>query len=516
MQAGYFKKVAGPRSLRLRGIWTVVAAIMFAPAAAYFQVSARAALILPAWLGDHMVVQAGQPIALEGGGASRGDVTVSVGEERVRATVTGDRWTAVLPARKASAESFVIRIEAGAEVVEIKDVLAGEVLLCAGQSNMDMAVSRMDTAEQELTDADRLGGVLRLLDFTACNPGKRAMTPAELARLAEGRVYEGRWAVASGAAASTFSAVGWSVARRVQHELGVPVGVVDVSVGGSPMMAWMSPAAIERVEPGFDLTMWRTNPRYPPFARERGGDHLRSAKAEAAIANHPFAPGSLRRQMPWAAGARFRTLLWYQGETDAELQDAKANAAALDALLDGFRTHFGPDAPPVCMVQLPRMNRPGWAEFREVQQKAADARDDVDLVPAIDTGDPVDVHPRDKAPVAERMASIVLARIQNRPLPVFPRLGKVRFEEDGRAIVEITGADRLTREGPGESSGFALAGADRVFHPARAEAAGAVIILHSPDVPRPVALRYAWEPVPRVVWRNETGHPLSPGRTDDW
>ena len=196
--------------------------------------------------------------------------------------------------------------------------------------------------------------------------------------------------------------------------------------------------------------------------------------------------------------------------------DARASAATLDALLDGFRTHFGPDAPPACMVQLPRMNRPGWVEFREVQQKAADARDDVDLVPAIDTGDPVDVHPRDKAPIAERMAAIVLARIQNRPLPVFPRVGKVRFEEDGRAMVEITHAERLTREGPGEISGFALAGADRVFHPARAEAAGAVLTLHSPNAPRPVAMRYAWEPVPLVVWRNETGHPLSPARTDDW
>ena len=203
MQAGYFKKVAGPRSLRLRGIWTVVAAIMFAPAAAYFQVSARAALILPAWLGDHMVVQTGQPVFLEGGGASGGEVTISVGEERVRATVTGDRWTAVLPARKASAESFVIRIEAGAEAVEIKDVLAGEVLLCAGQSNMDMAVSRMDTAEQELADADRLGGVLRLLDFTACNPGKRALTETELSQLAEGRVYDGRWTVAGRASTAT-------------------------------------------------------------------------------------------------------------------------------------------------------------------------------------------------------------------------------------------------------------------------------------------------------------------------
>lgn len=515
MQAGYSGKMAGPWRLRLRGVWTVFAAILFA-AVGNFATPTRAALTLPPWLGDHMVVQAGTPVFLEGGGASGGEVTVSVGEERVRATVAGDRWTARLPARKASAEAFVIRIEAGAEVLEIKDVLAGEVLLCAGQSNMDMPVSRMDTADQELTDADRLGAVLRLLDFTACNPGKRVMTAAELAQLAEGRVYEGRWTVAGRASAFTFSGLGWSVARRVQRELGVPVGVVDVSVGGSPMMAWMSAAAIERAAPGFVPTDWRVNPFYPPFARDRGGLHLRTATAEAAITNHPYAPGSLLRQLPWTPATRFRGLLWYQGETDAELQDANANEATLDALLDGFRAHFAPDAPPVCMVQLPRMNRPGWVEFREVQQKAADARDDVDLVPAIDTGDPKDVHPRDKAPIAERMASIVLARIQDHPLPVFPRIGKVRFEEDGRAIVEIIGADRLTREGPGEASGFALAGADRVFHPARAEAAGAVLTLHSPDVPRPVAMRYAWEPVPLVVWRNQTGHPLSPARTDDW
>ncbi|MFO1490399.1 MAG: sialate O-acetylesterase [Kiritimatiellia bacterium] len=477
---------------------------------------ARAALTLPAWLGDHLVVQAGQPVHLEGSSDQGGLVIVSAGDERVTSTMTGTRWTATLAARKASTEAFSIRIEAGAESVTIQDVLTGEVLLCAGQSNMDMPVARMETAAGELEDADRLGGVLRLLDFTACNPGKRAMTPAELGRLAEGRVYEGRWTVASRASASTFSAVGWSVARRVQHELGVPVGVVDVSVGGSPMMAWMSPESVAHAAPGFVPADWRTNPRYPPFARDRGGLHLRPATAEAEVANHPYAPGSLLRQLPWTPAARFRALLWYQGETDAELLDAKANAATLDALLDGFRTHFGPDAPPVCMVQLPRMNRPGWVEFREVQQKAADARDDVDLVPAIDTGDPADVHPRDKAPIAERLASIVVARIQGRPLPVFPRVGKVRFEEDGRAIVEITGADRLTREGPGESSGFALAGADRVFHPAQAEAAGAMMILHSPDVPRPVAMRYAWEPAPLVVWRNETGHPLSPARTDDW
>ena len=516
MQEGYSGKMAAPGRLRLRGVWTAAAAMIFATAAANVAGSARAALTLPAWLGDHMVVQAGEPMYLEGGTTPGVEVVINSGDTRVRAKVTGDHWTAVLTPRKASADAFVIRVEAGQEAVEIKDVLAGEVLLCAGQSNMDMAVSRMDTAEEELADADRFAGAVRMLDFNACNPGGRGLTAQELDRLAEGRVYEGRWTVSSRASVATFSGLGWSVARRVQRELGVPVGVVDVSVGGSPMMAWMSPASIERAVPGFVMTEWRTDPRHPPFARERGGAHLRSASAEAAIANHPFAPGSLLRQMPWPPAARFRALLWYQGETDAGLLDARASTTTLEALLDGFRTHFGPTAPPVCMVQLPRMNRPGWVEFREVQQKAADARDDVDLVPAIDTGDPVDVHPRDKAPIAERMASIVLARLQGRTLPVFPRVGKVRFEEDGRAIVEVTGAERLTREGPGDTSGFELAGADRIFHPARAEAAGTVFTLHSLDVPHPIALRYAWEPVPLVVWRNETGHPLSPARTDDW
>ncbi|OPZ08358.1 MAG: hypothetical protein BWZ10_02677 [candidate division BRC1 bacterium ADurb.BinA364] len=137
---------------------------------------------------------------------------------------------------------------------------------------------------------------------------------------------------------------------------------------------------------------------------------------------------------------------------------------------------------------------------------------------AIDVGDFNDIHPKDKAPVGERLALAARAVAYGEPIAYTgPMLETIKFME-GKAILRFTGAEGgLAANGGGELKGFEIAGEDRQFVPARAELAGeSVIAVSSPQVSRPAAVRYAWSNWPECNLICKAGLPASPFRTDDW
>jgi sialate O-acetylesterase len=214
-------------------------------------------------------------------------------------------------------------------------------------------------------------------------------------------------------------------------------------------------------------------------------------------------------------------VIWYQGEANAER--AHQYRKLLPALIGDWRKIFRQDDLPFYIVSLPafmhRHSQPGsddWAELREAQALTARTVKHCGLAVTIDTGDPDNIHPREKKVVGERLALCALAEQFGEKIPCqgptwvslkhLPGALKLRFAHtDGGLVVK---GDKLQE--------FSVAGEDRKWHWAEAKVEGESVIVSSPDVPDPQAARYAWQANPAATLFNGAGLPAVPFRTDDW
>jgi sialate O-acetylesterase len=214
-----------------------------------------------------------------------------------------------------------------------------------------------------------------------------------------------------------------------------------------------------------------------------------------------------------------RGAVWYQGESNAE--EARAYTRLLPALIVDWRQNFQNPEMAFYFVQLANFgSREGttskWAELREAQRSALRVRG-TGMVVTIDVGDPVDIHPRNKQAVGERLAEQALAKhygiervsgVCEGPLAVGAKredsAARIWFTSVGDGLVLHTGADRT----------FEVAGADGVFHPALARVDGETVIVSSPRVAHVSSVRYGWADNPEATLFNKVGYPGSPFRLD--
>lgn len=248
-----------------------------------------------------------------------------------------------------------------------------------------------------------------------------------------------------------------------------------------------------------------------------------SAKQGAALplsgANVPTSlfNGMIAPELPLA----IKGAIWYQGENNAGR--AVQYRRILPALIADWRDRFGSGDFPFYIVSLaafqPHKDVPGddeWAELREAQAMTAKNVKNSGLALAIDVGDAQDIHPKEKKTVGERLALLALARTYGKSVvdegPTYKSLA-IKGSE-ARVTFDHTEGGLLPRGGPlGE---FAIAGADRKWSWAEARIEGDTVVLSSPNVPKPVAVRYAWQANPTATLTNGAGLPAVPFRTDDW
>ena len=215
-----------------------------------------------------------------------------------------------------------------------------------------------------------------------------------------------------------------------------------------------------------------------------------------------------------------RGVLWYQGESNSDR--AEQYRKLLPALVNGWRREWAQGNFPFYAVQIANFGKPvegveenDWSELREAQAMAMTLTN-TGLATAIDIGEEENIHPKNKREVGRRLSLIALANVYGRPVeysgPVYSSL-----QVDGASVsVRYThGNGLVAREGK-PIQGFSLAGNDRVFHPANARIKENLVLLDSPDVPRPVAARYMWARNPSGNLENSAGLPALPFRTDDW
>jgi sialate O-acetylesterase len=250
---------------------------------------------------------------------------------------------------------------------------------------------------------------------------------------------------------------------------------------------------------------------------------LRAPPMEPPGLNTAAAPANIYNGMihPLASFA-INGALWYQGESN--VGRAAQYRALLPAIASGWRKAWGQGDFPFVIVQLPNFRPRGedakqvdsWARLRETQLQSAKTIPNAALAVTIDIGDPRDMHPRNKQEAGRRAALAAMKISGTRDVAGTGPMFKEMVVNDDRAILTFDTTDCRLMSRRDQLKGFTIAGADRIFTDAEAQIVGDSVVVSSPAVKTPQAVRYAWADNPEVSLYNAEGLPASPFRTDDW
>jgi sialate O-acetylesterase len=492
---------------------------------------------LPAVIGDHMVIQRGQPVSVWGWALPREMITVSLAGQTssVQADNEG-RWRTTLEPMNASSEPLSMTItgrRSGRRMVA--DILLGEVWLCSGQSNMEWALSATLSPLPEIRRADY--PQIRLFHV----PRKASPVPLE--------DVEASWAVCRPETVSSFSAVAYYFGREIHERLGLPVGLINSSWGGTRIEPWTPPAGFRAVPEVLSILdeLPQAEEEYRravKFALPALKDWLKTAEAKAAgngivpvappVPAHPLTnpqkPTSLYNGMIHALiSFPIRGAIWYQGE--ANRNDGPIYAKKMEALIKGWRSVWDLKDFPFFFVQLAPYNYsynremtagdiPDFERLPVIWEAQVEALKipNTGMAVTTDIADINDIHPRNKMEVGRRLALWARARVYGESGLVYSGpLYESMVVEGARARLSFrhVGGGLISLDGR-PLTWFEAAGEDRIFYKAQAEIEEETVIVWSSRVEKPAAVRFGWHQLAEPNLGNREGLPASPFRTDRW
>jgi sialate O-acetylesterase len=451
---------------------------------------------------DHMVLQRDRPVAVWGEAAPGETVAVEfAGQHKSAVATAAGRWRVDLDPLPASAEPRTLTVH-GSNTLTFSDVLVGEVWLCSGQSNMEKQLGPRqgqqptDNYEEEIRRADYPR--LRLFEVPWSAKPKPGVTGLCWVSCTPGTIVS-----------AEFSAVAYYFGRELVRELGVPVGLIQSSFGGTQIEAWMPAAAFASSPELRDLV----HVHYPAWVEGVQPTELYQSMIV------PLEPYTLRG------------FLWYQGETNCMNAEGAVYTEKMRALIASWRAAWHDPAAPFYYVQIAPFDYSRWDKLPKLltpealprfweAQTAALAIPHTGMVVTTDlVADPHDIHPTDKRDVGLRLARLALAETYGRRdlLARSPRWAGTRTLPGGKVELRFsdTGAGLTTRDGR-PANDFKIAGPDRRFVPADAVIQGDRVIVSSPQVAAPVAARFAWDEVANPNLVNSAGLPAISFRTDAW
>lgn len=463
-------------------------------------------LQLPAIYGDNMVLQHGRPLVIEGiaNAGARVDLSIGTQHHSTTATVNG-QWQVHLSPLKAK-ETYTLNIRSGKERKVFKNIIAGDVWLCSGQSNMEFTLDQTSTGANDIQQANYSN--IRFFDMKA-----RWRTDAvEWSNTALDSINHlqyftsAQWQTCSPETAGRFSAVGYYFGKKLQEETDIPIGLICNAVGGSPIEAWVDRHTLERNFPRI-LNDWRNNDFIMDWVRKRAGENI--AKATDKNQRHPYEPCYLyEASIAPLKSLAIKGVVWYQGESNAHNKDSYSKLFTL--LVESWRNTWNQANMPFYYVQLSSINRPSWGWFRETQRRLLYSSPHLGMAVSYDWGHPTDVHPKNKRPIGERLAYWALYDSYNRKdiVPSGPLCKSVLFSETV-AILDFDYNEGLQSNDGKALRSFEVAGSNGIFYPATAQIVGNKIEVSNIQVTHPVQVRYGFSPFTDGNLVNGAGLPAS-------
>ena len=460
---------------------------------------------------DNMVLQRDCPLTLKGLANAGEKVTVSMDKQKVSAKASADgKWSVTLRPMNAGGP-YMLTISANKQKLTYNNVLVGEVWLCSGQSNMEFYLNWSSTAKRDVPQS--ANNQIRLFDMKArWRTDAVEWDASVLDSLNHLQYYkETEWEECSPVAVGSFSAVAYYFGRMLQDSLKVPVGLICNAIGGSPTEAWIDRNTLEYEFPAI-LRNWTQNDFIQDWVRGRAA--LNVKKASSKQQRHPYEPCYL-----YEAGIRplqqfpIRGVIWYQGESNAHNREAHEKLFTL--LVDSWRRNWSNESLPFYYVQLSGIDRPSWTWFRDSQRKMMYLIPNTGMAVSSDQGDSLDVHPKNKQPIGERLAHWALNKtygMQN-VVPSGPLFRRAEFRE-GAAYLSFDYAKGLHASDGTPLRTFEVAETEDIYYPATAEVVGSQIKVYSKEVKNPRYVRYGWQPFTRANLVNGAGLPASTFRAD--
>lgn len=453
-----------PRLLHTASLWTLIVFGLPGPAGAK--------LATHMLLTDNAVLQQGIKVPVWGTTDSADEVKVSIAGQEQSAKPEGGKWRVTLSPLKAGGP-LEMTITQGGDKLIVKNLLVGEVWLCGGQSNMQWEVHESGGAKEAIASA----GNDKIRLFSVQRPGKQMS-------------HANAWHVCDPDTVAKFSAVGYYFGRDLQKNLAVPIGLISSNLGGTTAERWMTAETLA------------SNPDLKDMTAPQGKHDLYDQMIK------PLAPFAIR-------GA-----IWYQGESNTDR--AYHYRKVLPAMIGDWRKTFEVGDFPFLIVQLtsfqglwPKRTE-DWAELRESQLRTAQEVPNVAIAVTTDLGDKTDIHPQKKAEIGARLALIARAKAYGEKIEHSGPLYDGMENGGQRVTLRFSHVDGgLVADGP-KLEGFTIAGEDKKFVPAAAEIVDNTVVVSSPEVDKPAAVRYDWQNLTKGNLRNKENLPASPFRTDDW
>jgi sialate O-acetylesterase len=444
-------------------------------------------IFLPSIFSDHMVLQRNAEVTIWGQAKPYETVTIANtwNGEKPSILVTREGWWSLKLHTPDAGGPYTITVQ-GYNTIVIHDVLIGEIWLASGQSNMEFTSQWVHNFAKDIRagkmkktfDPDKAEADVDAEIKAADHPQIRFFNVAQIQGKYPQNDVRGHWEVCTPETMKNFSLVAYYFGRRLNAELEMPVGLINDTWGGTPCDVWTPADAM------------LADPALAAFAKTRDKETW-----------GPNAPGLLFNGMvnpiiPY----RIAGMIWNQGEENVgENRGDYLYARLFSTMVKSWREKWGYDFP-VFYVQIPpyRYDEKDPTAFRaailrDQQRRALALIPNSGMVVMSDLAEVDNIHPVNKLPVGERLAMWALNRVYHvtDEIPCGPLYKSMKVEGDAIRVSFENDLTLKSLDGKPLNS-FEVAGADGVYHPAEAEIDGDDIVVKSPDVKKPVNVRFAW------------------------
>ncbi len=457
---------------------------------------------------DHMVLQRDKPITISGRSLPGTKVKIQL-QKQIKQTITGTDsvWKVILdPLTMHKSPLQLTAIATGKKII-LKDILVGDVWVCLGQSNMEWPMQNEMHYDTEKNIPPN--PMLRFFDPVYAGQGVygKAFSDSILNRLNSDDFYQGYWENSDSTSLPGMSAVGYYFGKELLLNTGVPIGLINLSIGGAPLETFMSIDALEREFPDKTAGSWLENPSIATWVKQRGKENLERAKKD----NHPFKPG-----FAFASGIQpllnfpVKGIIWYQGESNAqEPERVNEYRKLFISMVNDYRQKWKDKDLPFYFVQLSSIDSIKyksqlWPMFRDEQRKISEELPYSGMAVCTDHGALHDVHPHNKKIVGERLSLIALKNLYGKEIVSSGPLPEKAIWKNGILSISFmhSGKGLQTRRSA-ELKGFSLNGKEEV----QAGIKDDRVLIRADKMPEHVY--YGWEPFSDANLQNDKNLPAS-------
>ncbi|HXS56686.1 MAG TPA: GDSL-type esterase/lipase family protein [Hanamia sp.] len=468
---------------------------------------------------NDMVLQRDKPIPIFGTANANEEITVSflgtslsdnkhlpgqsnwAGTKKTKSDSDG-RWKVVFDPLPAGGP-YTLIVKSGDKKIGLHNILLGDVWLCSGQSNMLFRLNQSYEGKQAIESSANKN--IRLFQLNAIRETDDvAWDSSVLDKVNKLEYFTGNWQQCNPQTASTFSAIGYFFGKKIQQEENVPIGLIEVAVGGAPIVSFIDRHTMEFDNYLVDeLCNWRKSDFIMPWVRERASKNLENSKDPRQ--RHPYEPCyNYEAGISKFINTPIKGILWYQGESDAHNVDLYAYN--FKQLISSWRNLWNQNLP-FYFVQLSSIDRPSWPYFRDMQRRMSLEIPNTFMAVSSDYGDSLNVHPTHKQPIGERLALLALKNSYHKNIVATAPTVQNAFQNGKEIVVNFSNATKLKTRNNEPLTGFEVMNEKGDIFSPKAEIKDNKVILFLNKNEKIIKVLYAFKPFTKANLENEVGLP---------